>query len=418
MTLRLSQRERSKCMAGLVLQETIRRFDTSGTHRDLPPKTLCFGSHPYAPSAKENFSTLNLFSHGIAALVENAAPDTARQRKKRTLYSWAACLSAPSALLVGFLWLLMFLFPVPSDSQQTWYDDDVKLSFMWTPPEGSFHHYNIYVSVDWGEYRLNGTSFLGAYTVIGQNGHSYRIKVTAVTSDGTEGTSSPESDPVVCDTLAPQSPVVLPAFGVVDEHTVVLTIQGSPTDVNFSNYQLFGGQHTSWTDTAETVSFTFTVDPDSQNVLQIREKDLAGNVGPAASLTVENLSGDNDTDGIPNYWEYMYRTILNPDDPSDSGADSDGDRMSNLHEFTAGTDPTDASSVFAVLGIQKDSVGPGVVLSWKSVVDKRYEVLYCDSLQGEWGYLDKKTGTGGILTVADITPTTQIRQRFYRLEVW
>ncbi len=253
--------------------------------------------------------------------------------------------------------------------------------------------------------------------MIGENGHAYRVRVTAVTSDGVEGPPSPESDPVVCDTQVPGAPVIALAFGVLDEHTVVLTLLSGPTDVNFSNYQVLGGVETTWTDTEDVVSFTFTVDPDSQNVLQIREKDLAGNLGPAASLTVENLSGDNDTDGIPNYWEYKYRTILNPDDPTDSSLDTDGDLMSNLQEFVAGTDPTDASCVLAISGIRKNPSGPGMMLSWKSVAEKQYQVLYSDSLQGDWRYLGSRVGTGGILTVADTTPGSQIRQRFYSVQV-
>jgi hypothetical protein len=268
-----------------------------------------------------------------------------------------ARLISPFGLVIVWMVATGFLAPDCSWAQQVGYDDDNELDFIWTAPEGSFDHYNIYTSVDDLEYQLDGSSSTEAYTVAGQNGHRYKVKVCAVTSEDIEGPFSPESDPVICDTLAPSSPVISEQYDVLDEDTVVLTLQSPPTDINFSNYQVLGGQYTAWTDVSETSTFTFTVDPDSQNVLQIREKDLAGNVGPAASRTVENLSGDNDSDGMPNYWELLYSDILDPDDAGDAGLDSDGDGWTNYEEFAAGTDPTRDDSA------PQDTTPPVIALS-------------------------------------------------------
>lgn len=240
-------------------------------------------------------------------------------------------------------------------AEQVSYDDDTELDFVWTAPDGSFDHYNIYSSVDGGEYRLDGSSLTEAYKVSAQNGHTYKVKVAAVTSGGTEGPFSPESDPVICDTVPPLLPTLSTTYDVLDESTIVLSLRSGPTDANFSNYQLRGGQYIYWTDTSETTTFVFIVDPDSANVLSVREKDLAGNVGPAASLTVENLSGDNDSDGIPNFYEYMYREILDAENPADASVDSDGDGWSNYEEFLAGTDPTRPESAPA------DTIPPTIV---------------------------------------------------------
>jgi len=241
-----------------------------------------------------------------------------------------------------FAWLLAAGFLSPDSAcAEVGYDDDTELDFVWTPPQGSFAYYNVYVSVDGGDYQLEPEHpSAEACAVSGQDGHTYQIKVAAATSEGVEGPFSPESDPVICDTLPPLSPVISETYDVLDQNTVALSLDGGPTDTNFSNYQVLGGQYSEWTDTPETTQFVFSVDPDSQNVLQIREKDLAGNVGAAASLTVENLNGDDDSDGIPNYWEYMYREILDAENPNDANLDSDGDGWSNYEEFVGGTDPT------------------------------------------------------------------------------
>jgi len=51
---------------------------------------------------------------------------------------------------------------------------------------------------------------------------------------------------------------------------------------------------------------------------------------------------DSDHDGMPIDWEVKYD--LNPNDPSDANADKDNDGFTNLEEFLANTDPTDAKS--------------------------------------------------------------------------
>ena len=46
---------------------------------------------------------------------------------------------------------------------------------------------------------------------------------------------------------------------------------------------------------------------------------------------------DSDDDGMPDWWEWKH--ALNAADPSDAALDPDGDGLSNLAEFRAGTDP-------------------------------------------------------------------------------
>ena len=55
--------------------------------------------------------------------------------------------------------------------------------------------------------------------------------------------------------------------------------------------------------------------------------------GPNAGLP------DGDGDGIPNFWELYYPSILNPATPGDAALDGDSDGLSNLGEFQRGTDP-------------------------------------------------------------------------------
>jgi hypothetical protein len=73
--------------------------------------------------------------------------------------------------------------------------------------------------------------------------------------------------------------------------------------------------------------------------------------------------------------------------PSDGSADyldSDGDGLNNWQEYLAGTNPTNASSVFKITGGQA-LPGGQFVLSWLSVSNRLYDVMRGTSLDAGAG---------------------------------
>jgi T5SS/PEP-CTERM-associated repeat protein len=105
---------------------------------------------------------------------------------------------------------------------------------------------------------------------------------------------------------------------------------------------------------------------------------------------------DVDTDGLPNGWEQMY--ALNPLDPFDAENDSDGDQMSNLDEFLAGTNPTNAASCLQITSqtISNHSVN----VNWKAVGGKSYVVQKSPSPSA--GFTDLSP----VITIPGTTETT------------
>ncbi|MBI3608997.1 MAG: fibronectin type III domain-containing protein [Nitrospirae bacterium] len=98
--------------------------------------------------------------------------------------------------------------------------------------------------------------------------------------------SATVSATIQLDTIPPTTPVIFNQPQTTNQATFILTLSANSFDQNFKNYQLNGGQYQTWTDTVETSAFSFTLSQQGANVLYIRGKDMAGNVGNVASITI------------------------------------------------------------------------------------------------------------------------------------
>jgi len=137
---------------------------------------------------------------------------------------------------------------------------------------------------------------------------------------------------------------------------------------------------------------------------------IAAAPGPGAASVV---NPDRDGDGMPNTWEDRYG--LNPDDLADAALDSDGDTLTNLQEYLAGTDPRDAAS-----RLQFDSVSAAntiVTLRFHAAADRSYTVQYRDEVHtGPWSKLRDVVAEPSARAMALDDPLPPgVLQRYYRL---
>lgn len=91
------------------------------------------------------------------------------------------------------------------------------------------------------------------------------------------------------------------------------------------------------------------------------------------------LAGDHDGDGLPDWWEAFYYQSLTA---TDGPGDTDRDGSSAATEYAAGTDPTQALSVFEITFFAAEGVGsPGAVIQWSSVTNKAYRIAVSTNLK-------------------------------------
>ena len=87
---------------------------------------------------------------------------------------------------------------------------------------------------------------------------------------------------------------------------------------------------------------------------------------------------DTDGDGVPDWWEIAHDTDRLV---ADADADPDGDSLTNMQEYIAGTDPHDEDDALRLFVGR--SVVPGealtVTLCFEALANRSYAVLYCDN---------------------------------------
>jgi hypothetical protein len=120
---------------------------------------------------------------------------------------------------------------------------------------------------------------------------------------------------------------------------------------------------------------------------------------------------DQDGDGLPDWWERANN--LDPFS-DDAGADPDGDGLSNLEEFFAGTDPHSTASA---LRLNVTRLGNDVYLAFNALAGRVYALQWCEDL-------NNSAWTNGIEWSVALNPrliewsnTVALPQRFYRVVV-
>ncbi|MGC3960535.1 MAG: hypothetical protein QM813_22170 [Verrucomicrobiota bacterium] len=117
---------------------------------------------------------------------------------------------------------------------------------------------------------------------------------------------------------------------------------------------------------------------------------------------------DANGNGLPDDWEQFYFTNLT----QTADADFDGDGASNQTEFLAGTNPTDAASVFRVNSFQHS--GGQAELRWLNLPARRFEIDFTADLAA-WQTITNPAVRFPAAANAVWGETTNAPARFYRV---
>ena len=130
---------------------------------------------------------------------------------------------------------------------------------------------------------------------------------------------------------------------------------------------------------------------------------------------------DSDGDGIPDWWMQLYfgHATGQAADKSRATDDADGDGMSNLQEFLAGTNPTNSASAFRILAVARE--GSDLRVTWFTAGGHTNVVQAAPNLGAGYSDISSNvliTGSGGTTTnYLDVGGATNSPARFYRVRL-
>jgi hypothetical protein len=133
--------------------------------------------------------------------------------------------------------------------------------------------------------------------------------------------------------------------------------------------------------------------------------------------SAEPANPDFDNDGLPNDWEVAHGFA--PNNPGDAQQDADQDGLTNLEEYWAGTNPTDAASVLKLaVGNGGLAGGTNLVIRFEGVATKTYGLESTGDLTTNWTNLSHigPLPTSGTLWITNPVPPGTA-QRFFRLVI-
>ncbi|MBN1425727.1 hypothetical protein JXA88_14335 [Candidatus Fermentibacteria bacterium] len=129
-----------------------------------------------------------------------------------------------------------------------------------------------------------------------------------------------------------------------------------------------------------------------------------------AFLSADQL--DTDDDGMHDSWELLFFPSLTN---ADSASDYDQDEFPDLHEFLAGTSPTDSSSLLRISGVAHPDPA-AFIICWPSASSRVYGVQGCADLAG--GFADLTNGLSATWPENSFTDAVDaLPARFYRIQL-
>jgi hypothetical protein len=240
--------------------------------------------------------------------------------------------------------------------------------------------------------------------IVADNGSAFFISGASYSVNATNGFAVTWSDNDIQDTVHGLKSLWFTNFEVVDLSPAITAVSpaqgaaGTSVSIAGQNFSGAAGRLTVWFGTNQVAASV----SDDGHMTAIAPAGL-GTVDVRVQSGVNTTSTQNFTGGIWGYGlsatsavaRFTYQTQTEafhtwlasyglPSDGSADHLDSDADGMNNQQEYFAGTNPTNAASVFKITRDQIIS-GTNFVLQWSSVSNRLYDVLRATNLSSGVG---------------------------------
>lgn len=198
--------------------------------------------------------------------------------------------------------------------------------------------------------------------------------------------------------------------GTVDWSTTAGTATAGADFQTGSGTLTFGTADLSQTFTVNLLNDAVPEDPESFTVT-LQSPTGSVSLGSPTTATVTIEDADTDSDGLLD--DYETSVGLNPA-VNDAALDSDGDGISNMHEFIVGSAPNSGSSQFRPAATKS---GTDITIAFPTLTGRTYKVESSQTFIPPWDTVQANIpGTGSPATVTDTGAALQTR-KFYRIIV-
>jgi hypothetical protein len=235
--------------------------------------------------------------------------------------------------------------------------------------------------------------------VVADNGSAFFINGASYSVNATNGFALTWNDNDIQDTVHGLKSLWFTNFEVVDLQPVVTSVSptqgasGTLVSITGQNFSGAAGRLTVWFGTNQVAASVSdegpvsAVAPPGFGIVDVRvqsgvattsTENYTGTIwgyGLSATSTVARFTYQTQTEAFHS-WLSSYGL---PSDGSADNIDSDGDGMNNQQEYVAGTNPTNANSVFKITS-EQGIAGTNFVLRWSSVSNRLYDVLRATNL--------------------------------------
>ena len=277
--------------------------------------------------------------------------------------------------------------------------------------------------------------------IVADNGSAFFMSGASYSVDASNHFALTWDDNDIQDTAHGLKSLLFTNFEVVDLSPAITSLSptqavaGTPVTIGGRNFSGAAGRLSVWFGTNQAQAtpaddaHVAALAPSGSGTVDVRVQSGVGNANSAANYTSPIWGYGQSVTSIVDRFTFQtldaFHTWLASYGLASNGSadylDADSDGLNNWLEYLAGTNPTNASSVFKITGAQANS-GTQLVVRWSSVSNRFYDVMRANNLTSGIGAFVPVPGVTNLAPTPPVNTWTDAvngasAPAFYRLRV-